>query len=195
MQCSDMSTSRGSEKSHFLSGIQTSGLLSCAPTAHHLRQTLPAVRIRNLRSAKVLVQIENDLECVSATRKRRGVEGSALGYRGHDLADADLHLLLRLAARHGQECLEDFVGGEGETELRGGSEDSGGTTLEEGRETLFFPDGLGGVSEAGVRGFALAGLDLQTSLDDVAWRREVGGGHAGNGTGGKELQDTQLLGG
>ena len=102
---------------------------------------------------------------------------------------------LGLAARHGHHCLQDFVHGESETELRRRSENTSGTTLEESRESFLLPDGLGGVAQTSVLSFTLAGLDLQTRLDDIARCREVSSGHTGNGTSSQELNDTQLLSG
>lgn len=169
-------------------------LLSCAATAaHHLGQRLPAIRIGNLGPAKVLVQIQDNLEGVAAPGKRRRVEGPALGHGGHDVAHAS-HRLLLLAAGHGQQRLQDFVGGEGEAELGRRPEDSSRAALEEGREALLLPDGRRGVPETRVRRLALAGLHLQARLDDVARRGEVGRRHAGNGARRQELQDAQLVG-
>lgn len=41
---------------------------------------------------------------------------------------------------------------------------------------------------------ALSGLNLQTGLDDVARRGEVGSGHTSHGTSSEELEDAELLG-
>ena len=51
------------------------------------------------------------------------------------------------------------------------------------------------MGERGVCGVALAGLDLEAGLDDVAGGGEVSGGHTGDGAGGEELEDAELLGG
>ena len=93
-----------------------------------------------------------------------------------------------------EHALQDFVTGKGETELWRRSQDTSGATLEEGLEALLFEDGLGAVAERGVLCVTLAAFDLQTSLDHVKGSGEVGGRHTGDGTGGEQLDDTQLLG-
>lgn len=98
-----------------------------------------------------------------------------------------------LAARHGQQVLQNLVHGEGEPELRRRAHDTGRPALEEGLEALFLVHRLGAVGERGVGRVALAGLDLEASLDDVAGGGEVGGGHAGDGAGGEELEDAEFL--
>ena len=90
--------------------------------------------------------------------------------------------------------MEDLVGGERETELGRAAQHAGRAALEEGAEALLLEDGLGAVSQGGVRGLALARLDLQAGLDDIARRGQVGGRHASDGAGAQELEDAQLLG-
>ena len=50
------------------------------------------------------------------------------------------------------------------------------------------------MAKGGVRSIAFSGFDLQTGFDDIAGRGEVCGWHAGDGTSGEELQDTEFLG-
>lgn len=49
------------------------------------------------------------------------------------------------------------------------------------------------MAERGVLGLALARFDLEAGLDHVARGGEVGGGHAGDGAGGEELDDADFL--
>lgn len=100
-----------------------------------------------------------------------------------------------LATRHREQVLQNLVHGEGKPELGRGSHDTSGAALEEGLEALLLVDGLCAVGERGVCGVALAGLDLEARLDDVAGGGEVGGWHAGDGAGCEELEDAELLGG
>ena len=164
--------------------------MSRTTATNRARQSLPALLVGELGAAKVLVQIKDDLESVAAATERSRVLGSGCFRR----PAGDLGKLGLLAAGHGQNVLEDFIGGKGEAKLRRRTEDTSGAALEKGPEALLLPDGAGGVAQTSVRSLTLAGLDLETGLDNIARGREVGGGHTRNGTSGEELQDAQLVG-
>ena len=100
-----------------------------------------------------------------------------------------------LGTRHGQQVLQNLIHGEREPELRRRAHDTRRTALEERLEALFFVHRLGAVGERGVSGVALASLDLETGLDDVAGGGEVGGWHTSDCAGGEELEDAEFLGG
>lgn len=100
-----------------------------------------------------------------------------------------------MCAWHWEHLLEDLIRSERETELRRRPQDTGGTALEEGLETLFLPHGSSAVTEASVFGLTLASFDLKTCLDHVAGCRQVGSGHTGDGTGRQELDNTELVSG
>ena len=156
------------------------------------RQRNPAHLAHALRPPEILIQIEDDLQRVPAAQVRQRGLGLAETDAGLDVA-ADGRALVLGAARHGQRLLQDLVRGEREAELGAGAQDAGGAALEEGAEALLGVDGAGAVSQRGVLGVALTGLDLQPGLDDVAGRGEVGGRHAGDGARGQELHDAELL--
>lgn len=104
------------------------------------------------------------------------------------------HGILVVAAGQRQRLLQHLVAGEGEAELGRGAHDARRTALEEGAEALLLPDCARRVPEACIRLLALARLDLQARLDDVAGGGEVGGRHAGDGAGEEELEHAELLG-
>lgn len=165
-----------------------------AATLHITRHRLPSLLIRKTCPAQILINIQHDLERIAASAQRSIVK--LLAQCGQCLVDAGGRLVLRLAsAGVRQRALQDLVRGEGETELWRGTHDTRGSTLEESRGALLFQNCAGCVRETGIGCLALAGLDLETGLDDVEGGCEVGGGHTGDGTGGEELEDTELLGG
>ena len=94
---------------------------------------------------------------------------------------------------HGQHCLQNLVPGEGEAKLRGTAEDSGRSALEKGAEAFLLPDEASALSQGGVCRFAFTRLDLETRLYHVAGSREVGCGHAGDGTCSEELENAELF--
>ena len=173
------------------SGIKTLPLRRLG--SHPAGQRLPALGVGPERRApKVLVEVEQDLECVARTVEG-AVDGLLLEGR-HGLGDAGRDLGLGLLARERHNVLQQLVRGEREAELRRRPEDARGAALEEGLEALLLPDGLGCVPQARVRRVTLARLDLQARLDDVARRGQVRGGHAGDGARREELEDAELLG-
>lgn len=146
-----------------------------------------------LRAPKVLVQVQEDLERVA-----RAVEGAVERHlvleRRHGLGHAGRDLGLGLLPREWHDVLQQLVRGEREAELRRRAHDARRPALEEGAETLLLPDGPRRVPEPGIRRVALARLDLQPRLDDVAGGGEVGGRHAGDGARRQQLQHAELLG-
>lgn len=161
--------------------------------SHPAGQCLPALGVGpERRPSKVLVHVEQDLERI-ARAVEGAVDGLLLEVR-HGLGDAGRNLGLGLLARVRHDVLEQLVRGEREAELGRRPEDARGAALEEGPEALLLPDGPGRVAQARVRRVALARLDLQTRLDDVARRGQVRGRHAGDGAGREQLEDAELLG-
>lgn len=149
----------------------------------------------DLGPAESKVEVKDDLESVPAPEVGKGSGSLLQAGDGLDCA-ARAELFLRGAfAVHGEHALQDFVAGKSETELGRGTQDTGGTTLEECLEALLLEYGLGAVAEGSVLCVTLAALDLQTGLDDVERCGEVGGGHTGDGTGGEQLNNSELLGG
>ena len=94
---------------------------------------------------------------------------------------------------HRQRFLQHLVSRERESELGARSQDPCRATFEERAETLLRIDGARAVTQRGVLGIALTGLDLQAGLNDIAGGGEVGRGHACDGAGSEKLHDTELL--
>lgn len=157
-----------------------------------LQELRPLLLTRKLDVANVLIQIKQQFQRVPRAQIRKRSLGTLQANTRLDLATGR-RLIMR--TRHGEPLLQDFVGGQGETELRRGTDDTGRTALEERAEAFVLPDGCCAVAEAGVADIALAGFDLQTGLDDVAGCCQVGGGHTGDGTGCEELDDAELVAG
>jgi hypothetical protein len=168
------------------------GGLSLRTSTEDARKSLPGLLVGDLHAAKVLIEIENDLERVAAASVRRCYV--LLLHGGDDVGDTSVYLLTLLASRVREDTLKDLICGEGESELGRRSEDTRRTALEEGSETFFLPDSPGGVTESSVVGIALAGLDLESGLDHIARGGKVRSGHTSDGTGSEELHNTELLG-
>lgn len=178
---------RNLQNSHFVPLLGAAAL-------HKTWHRLPSLLIRKTCPAQILINIQHNLERIAASAQRGVVK--LLAQCRQRLVDARGRLVLRLAsAGVRQRALQDLVRSEGETKLWRGAHDTRGATLEESRGALLFQNCAGCVRETGVGCLALAGLDLETCLDDVEGCCEVGGGHTGNGTGSEELQDAELLGG
>lgn len=187
-------TKSGAVSEHPLGSHSRTATKSLGPAStHNLGQRPPSLLIRKFDLSEILIQVENDLQRIATARERARVEATL--HRRYRIRYASLHLVLLGLAGIGNDGLEHFVRGESETELGGRSEDSCRTALEEGREALLFPDGLGSVSQAVVGRLTLSGLNLETGLDDVARSGQVRSGHTGNGTSCQELNNTELVGG
>jgi hypothetical protein len=143
--------------------------------------------LRQFRDTEPSIEVQDDLEGVSAPQVRKWCLG--LLQSSCRLEAATRSKLVLLTGKR-EKTLEKFVTGEGETELRRRSKDTSGTSLEEGTETFFLPDGLCAVTERCVLSFSLAGFYLQTSLDDVARSGQVSCRHTSNSTCSQELHDT-----
>lgn len=144
---------------------------------HHNRHRLPHLLVREASQAKVLIDVQHDLERVAATTKRSVVE--LVAQTGERLYSTRRRLVARVRDRP----LQELVRGEGEAELRRRAHDTRGSALEEGRGALLLENRPRRVGQALVRRLALARLDLQARLDHVEGRGEVRGGHASDGTG------------
>ena len=151
----------------------------------------PLISGRDAHTTNVLIEVKDQLEGVSGSEIREGSGGALQADTGLNLAAG-----AGLGGRpgHREPLHKQLVRGEGEAELRGGTDDTRGTALEEGLEALLLQDGRRAVTQARVADFALAGFHLQAGLDDIAGRREVGGGHTGDSTCRQELHHAQLLG-
>jgi hypothetical protein len=97
-------------------------------------------------------------------------------------------------SRQRQNGLQELVRSKGASELRGAAHDTSRTALEERLEAFLLIDGGRTVEEATVMGLSLASFHLKTRLDDVKRRREVRGGHTGDGSRAQKLEDAQALG-
>jgi hypothetical protein len=86
--------------------------------------------------------------------------------------------------------LEHFIPCEREAELGRRSHNAGRAALEKCPKAFLFPDGLGGMSQAMVSLLAFSRLNLESSLNNIAWSREISGWHSCNGTGRKHLKHT-----
>lgn len=156
-----------------------------------LQELGPLLLPRNLDTANVLVQIQEELQRVPRAQIRQRSLGTL---QPNTRLNPSTKRRLRLRTRHGEPLLQDFIGGQGETKLRRGTDDTSGTALEERAKAFLLPDMRCAVAETGVADFALAGFDLQTGFDDVAGCCQVGGGHTGDGTGSEELDDAEFVG-
>jgi hypothetical protein len=156
-----------------------------------LQELRPFVGVRDLDSADVLVEIQDQLQSIPRSQVGERGLGTLEANTGLDVSTrGDL-----LVPRHGQPVLQKFVGCEGEAELGRRTNDTSGSTLEEGLEALLFHDGLRTVTQASVSHFTFTSFDLQTSLDHVARSCEISRGHTSDRTSSQQLYDAELLGG
>lgn len=98
-----------------------------------------------------------------------------------------------LASWHRQQLLQNLVTCKREPKLGRRSQYSSWSALEESSEAFLFVHSTRAVSEGGVLGVAFPCFDLETSLDDIAGRREICCGHASNRACGEELDYAQFL--
>jgi hypothetical protein len=150
--------------------------------------TSELLALRQLGATEANIEVQDDLESVSASQVRKWC--LCLLQSGRRLETATRSELVLLCTRKREKTLEKLVTSESETELRRRTKNTGRSTLEEGAETFFLPNSLGAVTERCVLGFSLTGFYLQTSLDDVARSGQVRCRHTGNGTCRQQLQDT-----
>lgn len=153
----------------------------------------PLLALWDLHATKVLIEVEDELQSVATSQVRKRGLGNLQADAGFDTTGGRNRGHRSLRSGHRQHILEDFIRCKGETELRRGTENTSWSSLEESPEALFLPDGRRAVTQRRVSGLSLAGLDLQTSLDNIARGCQVSCRHTRNGTGGQELHNAKLL--
>jgi hypothetical protein len=151
------------------------------------RDTSELLALRQLGSTETIIEVQDDLESVSAPQVRKWC---LCLLQSSCRLEATTRSEVVLLTRKRKKVLQKLVTSESETELRRRTKDTGRSTLEEGTEAFFLPNGLGAVAQRCVLGFSLTGFYLQTSLDNVARSGQVSCRHTGNGTCGEQLQDT-----
>ena len=89
--------------------------------------------------------------------------------------------------------MQHLVRREGEAKLRTGTQYPCRAALKERAETLLCIHCPRTVAQRCILGLALSSLNLETGLDNVAGRGEIGGRHAGDGASSQELDDAKFL--
>jgi hypothetical protein len=142
--------------------------------------TIKLLTLGQLGAAETNIEVQNNLESVSASQVRKWC--CCLLQSSCRLETAPRSELVLCSTREREKILKKLVTSESETELRRRTKNTGGSTLEEGAETFFLPDSLGTVAERCVLSLSLTGFYLQTSLDDIARSSKVCCRHTSNGT-------------
>jgi hypothetical protein len=150
--------------------------------------TIKLLTLRQLGATEANIEVQNNLESVSASQVRKWCR--CLLQSSCRLETATRSELVLFSTRKRKKILKKLVTSKSETELRRRTKNTGRSTLEEGTETFFLPNSLGTVAERCVLSLSLTGFYLQTSLDDVARSGKVRCRHTSNGTCRQQLQDT-----